>query len=148
MLGHLRPGEKPANNPLRRLAGTEVHTVNVACHFLQEVFCGFDFRHRCLQGKVKKVTGSIAHNLLNKTLQLLAINKTERTEIGIDAATSGIDIRQRHGNQLNIFDLSTGIQGAAVSIAGSLPLPDARLCGIGGEAQLVKELIHVAVHIR
>lgn len=87
-------------------------------------------------------------NLLNKTLQLLAINKAERAEIGVDAATSGIDIRQRHGNQLNIFDLSTGIQGATVSITGGLPLPDARLCGIGGEAQLVKELIHVAVHIR
>src|SRR5699024_3899973 len=126
----------------------EVHTVNVACHFLQEVYCGFDLRHRCLQGKVKKVTGSITANLVNKTLQMLTINNTERTEISVDAATSGIDIRQRHGNQLNIFDLSTGIQGAAVSIAGSLPLPDARLCGIGGEAQLVKELIHVAVHIR
>lgn len=62
------------------------------------------------RARSKKVTGSIAHNLLNKTLQLLAINKTERTEVGIDAATSGIDIRQRHGNQLNIFDLSTGIQ--------------------------------------
>ncbi len=50
-----------------------------------------------------KATGSIAHNLLNKTLQLLAINKTERAEVGVDAATSGIDIRQRHGNQLNIL---------------------------------------------
>ncbi len=49
---------------------------------------------------------------------------------------------------MNIFNLSTGIQGATVSIAGGLPLPDARLGGIGGEAQLVKELIHVAVHIR
>ena len=72
-------------------------------------------------GQGQKVTGSIAHNLLNKTLQLLTINKTERAEIGVDAATSGIDIRQRHGNQLNIFDLSTGIQGATVSIAGGLP---------------------------
>lgn len=56
-------------------------------------------------GQGQKVTGSIAHNLLNKTLQLIAINKTERAEIGVDAATSGIDIRQRHGNQLDIFDL-------------------------------------------
>ncbi|STK05789.1 Uncharacterised protein [Escherichia coli] len=43
--------------------------------FCRKSFAVLDFRHRCLQGKVKKVTGSIAHNLLNKTLQLLAINK-------------------------------------------------------------------------
>lgn len=55
---------------------------------------------------------------------------------------------QRHGNQLDIFDLGAGIQGATIGIPGGLPLPDARLCGIGGEAQLIKELIHVAVHIR
>lgn len=39
-------------------------------------------------------------------------------------------------------------RGATIGIPGGLPLPDARLCGIGGEAQLVKELIHIAVHIR
>ncbi len=65
-----------------------------------------------------------------------------------DAVVVSGDIRQRHGNQLDIFDLGAGIQGATIGIPGGLPLPDARLCGIGGEAQLVKELIHIAVHIR
>ena len=58
------------------------------------------------------------------------------------------DYVQRHGNQLDIFDLGAGIQGATIGIPGGLPLPDARLCGIGSKSQLIKELIHVAVHIR
>ncbi|GDH90798.1 hypothetical protein BvCmsKSNP012_02434 [Escherichia coli] len=77
LLRLLRLRKQPANYPLGHLTATEVHTVNVIRHLLQEVFRGFDFGHRCLQGKVKKVPHRVTHNLLNKTLQLLAINKTE-----------------------------------------------------------------------
>lgn len=44
--------------------------------------------------------GSLYARTQVKNIQLISINKTERAEIGVDAATSGIDIRQRFVKQI------------------------------------------------
>ncbi len=77
LLGHLRPGEKPADNPLCRWQELRfILLMSLA------IFCTkslrFLFPAPLSAGQGQKSNRQIAHNLLNKTLQLLAINKTER----------------------------------------------------------------------
>ncbi|SXE03397.1 Uncharacterised protein [Klebsiella quasivariicola] len=147
LLGYLGTRKQSPDDPLCRLAAAEVHAVDIAGHLLQEVFCGFDFRYSGLQREVKEVARSIGHDLFAEALQLLAVDKRKRPEVGIDAATAGINIRQGHTDQLNGFHLRPGIQRTARGIARGLPLPDLRLAGIGREPQLIEEVIHVAIDI-
>lgn len=110
LLGDLSARKQTADNPLRRLAGAEVHAVNVAGHLLQEVFSGLDFRYRGLQRQIEEVSGRIGHNLLGETLQLIAVNKAEGAQIGIDAAAAGVDVGQRHGDKLDGFHLRARVE--------------------------------------
>ncbi len=74
LLGHLRPGEQPADNPCA--AWQELRFILLMS---LAIFSGsllrFLFPAPLSAGQGQKVTGSIAHNLLNKTLQLLTIKK-------------------------------------------------------------------------
>ncbi len=110
LLGDLGARKQTADNPLRRLAGAEVHAVNVAGHLLQEVFSSLDFRYRGLQRQIEEVSGRIGHNLLGETLQLIAVNKAEGAQIGIDAAAAGVDVGQRHGDKLDGFHLRARVE--------------------------------------
>ncbi len=118
-----RPGtrKQATHNSLSSLAGTEVHAVHVSGHLLKEVLCGFDLRNRGLQGKVKEVTRGVGHNLFAKALQLLAVDKGERSQVRIDAAAAGVNIRQGHADQLDRFHLRSGIQRTARGITRRRP---------------------------
>ncbi len=78
--GHLRPGEKPANNPLCRLAGMRFILLMSLAIFCRKSFAVF-FPAPLSAGQGQKSNRQHCSYLLNKTLQLLAINKTERAEI-------------------------------------------------------------------
>ena len=147
LLSDLGSRKQPADNSLRGLAAAEVHAVDVAGHLLQEVFCGLDFGYSGLQCQVKEVARGVGHDLFAEALQLFAVDKRERTQICIDAAATGINIRQGHADQLDRFHLRSGIQRTAGSVTRRLPLPDLRLTGIGREPQLIEEVVHVTVNI-
>ena len=78
--------------------------------------------------------GSLYARTQVKNIQLISMTLPD-----INAGCGGIDAYLGsfsfiNGNQLDIFDLGAGIQGATIGIPGGLPLPDARLCGIGSKS--------------